>query len=43
MKKEWQRPSLEELNVKMTLLGETGSHLDNDFPEGTGREELTFS
>ena len=43
MKKEWQKPELEVLDVNMTMLGNTGQHLDNDFPAGTGFDELTFS
>lgn len=43
VKKEWHEPLLEALDVTMTMLGTQGNHLDNDFPEGTGRDELTFS
>ncbi|MGP4074908.1 paeninodin family lasso peptide [Halobacillus sp. K22] len=43
MKKEWTCPKLDELNVTETMLGQEGDHLDNDFPEGTHRGDLTFS
>jgi hypothetical protein len=43
MKKEWQRPVLEVLDVNMTMLGTDGDYLDNDFPTGTPRGDLTFS
>lgn len=43
MKKEWEKPQLEVLDVKKTMLGNVGDHLDNDEPEGTGRDELGFS
>ena len=43
MQKEWKEPVLEVLDVKSTMLGSRGDHLDNDFSAGTGRDELTFS
>ncbi|MCP3030066.1 paeninodin family lasso peptide [Halobacillus sp. A1] len=43
MKKEWQNPVVEVLDVNKTMLGTEGDHLDNDFPEGTHRGDLTFS
>lgn len=43
MKKEWQKPELEVLDVNKTMLGSDGDRLDNDFTAGTGRDELTFS
>ena len=43
MKKEWKKPDLTILDVNMTMLGQDGDFLDNDFPEGTPRGKLTFS
>ncbi|MDG5472619.1 paeninodin family lasso peptide [Jeotgalibacillus sp. ET6] len=43
MKKEWKKPEVELLTVQMTMLGEDGDFLDNDFPDGTPRGDLTFS
>ncbi|MBM7573495.1 paeninodin family lasso peptide [Aquibacillus albus] len=43
MKKEWKKPELEELDVKMTMLGSTGTKLDNDFPAGTEFDDITLS
>jgi hypothetical protein len=43
MKKEWQKPVLEVLDVNMTMLGADGDRLDNDFPDGTLKSDLTFS
>ncbi|WP_120190674.1 paeninodin family lasso peptide [Ammoniphilus oxalaticus] len=43
MKKEWQKPVLEELDVNMTMLGNDGDFTDDVFPTNTPRGELTFS
>lgn len=43
MKKQWQKPVLEVLDVNMTMLQGDGSKLDNDFPAGTPKDQLTFS
>lgn len=43
MKKEWQKPELEVLQLSMTMGQSTGNNLDNDFPAGTPFTELTFS
>ena len=43
MKMEWKKPELEVLNVKETMLGVDGDRLDNTFPNGTGKPDLTFS
>lgn len=43
MKNQWQKPELEMLSVGNTMAGTDGNTLDNDFPAGTGRDELTFS
>lgn len=44
MKKEWQKPELEVLDVNMTMLDPSnGSHLDHSYPTGTPRPELTWS
>lgn len=43
MKKEWMKPEIEVLNVEKTMLGQDGDTLDNDFPAGTPRGDLTFS
>lgn len=43
MKEQWMKPELETLEVNKTMLNTNGSHLDNDFPEGTPSDELTFS
>jgi hypothetical protein len=43
MKKEWQKPVLEVLEVKMTELGAAGPHTDNTFPSQTPTQFLTFS
>ncbi|MCI2255188.1 paeninodin family lasso peptide [Domibacillus sp. PGB-M46] len=43
MKKEWSKPELEVLDVKMTMLGEDGDYTDAAFPENTPKKDLTFS
>jgi hypothetical protein len=43
MKQEWQKPTLEVLDVEMTMGQATGSHTDADFPSGTPFGDLTFS
>jgi hypothetical protein len=43
MKQEWQKPSLEVLDVEMTMGQATGTKLDADFPSGTPFSDLTFS
>jgi hypothetical protein len=43
MKKEWQNPTLEVLDVKMTMGQSDGNVTDNDFPAGTPKDLLTFS
>ncbi|MFC7322736.1 paeninodin family lasso peptide [Halobacillus campisalis] len=43
MKKEWQNPLVEVLDVNKTMLGTEGDYTDNDFPAGTPRGDLTFS
>ncbi|SES10008.1 paeninodin family lasso peptide [Salipaludibacillus aurantiacus] len=43
MKKEWKEPELQELDLNMTMLGNQGEHLDNDFSAGTSFSDITFS
>lgn len=44
MKKEWQKPELEVLNVNMTMLDpKNGNHLDHTYPTGTPKDQLTWS
>jgi hypothetical protein len=43
MKKEWQKPELQVLDVKMTMLGKNGEYTDATFPANTPRGKLTFS
>ncbi|NOV00222.1 paeninodin family lasso peptide [Paenibacillus planticolens] len=44
MKKEWQKPELEVLDVNMTMLDpNNGNNLDHSYPTGTPRPELTWS
>lgn len=42
MKKEWQKPELQVLDVKMTMLGKDGDFTDAAFPENTPKANLTF-
>jgi hypothetical protein len=41
MKKEWSKPQLEILNVKMTMHGMTGSVADGTVKEPDGEEVFT--
>jgi len=43
MKKDWQKPEIEVLNVNETMLGQEGDFTDNDFSAGTPFADLTFS
>lgn len=44
MKKEWKKPELEVLEVSMTMLNpQNGNHLDHAYPEGTPKDQLTWS
>jgi hypothetical protein len=44
MKKEWQTPELEVLDVSMTMLDPNGpNHTDAAFPSQTPRNQLTYS
>ena len=43
MKKNWSSPLLEVLDVKSTKLQGDGDFTDNDFPELTPKNDLTFS
>lgn len=43
MKKEWQTPVLEVLDVKKTMGQSEGTKTDDTFPAGTDRGDLTFS
>ena len=42
MKKEWKKPELQVLDVKMTMLGKDGDFTDAAFPENTPKGKLTF-
>jgi hypothetical protein len=42
MKKDWQKPVLEVLDVKMTMLGADGDYTDKAFPQDTPKKDLTF-
>jgi hypothetical protein len=42
MKKEWQKPELQVLDVKMTMLGQDGEATDAAFPANTPKGKLTF-
>lgn len=42
MKKEWQKPVLEVLDVKMTMLGQDGDYTDKAFPDNFPKKDLTF-
>jgi hypothetical protein len=42
MKKEWQKPELQVLDVKMTMLGKNGEYTDATFPANTPKGSLTF-
>jgi hypothetical protein len=44
MKKEWQKPELEVLDVSMTMLDPNGPNsTDASFPAGTDRKDFTYS
>lgn len=43
MKKGWQKPELQVLDVKMTMLGRDGEFTDATFPDNTPKGKLTFS
>lgn len=43
MKKEWQKPMLEVLDIKETMLGKDGEFTDAMFPDNTPKGKLTFS
>lgn len=43
MKKEWKKPELEVLDVKMTMLGSDGEYTDASFNANTPKGDLTFS
>jgi len=44
MKKQWQTPELEVLEVNLTMMNpKNGNHLDHAYPEGTPRDQLTWS
>lgn len=42
MKKIWQKPVLEILDVNKTMLGSAGENTDATFPSNTPRGKLTF-
>ncbi|WHY85213.1 paeninodin family lasso peptide [Neobacillus novalis] len=42
MKKEWKKPELQVLDVRMTMLGSAGEFTDATFPENTPKGKLTF-
>ena len=43
MKKQWQKPNVEQLHVSQTMLSTNGSKLDADFSAGTLISEITSS
>lgn len=43
MKKQWKKPEVEVLDVKMTMLGRNGKFTDADFPDGTPYGDITTS
>ncbi|WP_407270156.1 paeninodin family lasso peptide [Radiobacillus sp. PE A8.2] len=43
MNKQWSKPELEVLDVKMTMAGASGNQLDADFSAGANFDDLTFS
>ncbi|WP_148361262.1 paeninodin family lasso peptide [Bacillus timonensis] len=42
MKKDWNKPTLLVLDVKMTMAGQDGPATDAAFPNGTLKGDLTF-
>ena len=43
MKKEWKKPVLEVLDVRMTMGQADGEYTDANFPTDTPKADLTFS
>ncbi|WP_110939176.1 paeninodin family lasso peptide [Salipaludibacillus neizhouensis] len=43
MKKQWQKPEIDILDVNKTMLQGDGNFTDNDFPDQTPKDQLTFS
>ncbi|TVY05625.1 paeninodin family lasso peptide [Paenibacillus cremeus] len=43
MKREWQKPELEVLEVNMTMGQSDGDFTDKEFPVNTPKKDLTFS
>lgn len=43
MKKQWQKPVLEVLDVNKTMLGPNGNYTDATYPEDTPKDKLGFS
>ncbi|MFJ8259772.1 paeninodin family lasso peptide [Peribacillus asahii] len=43
MKKEWNSPELEVLDVNQTMLGQDGDSTDAAFPAGTKLSDITTS
>lgn len=43
MKKEWNEPVLEVLDVNKTMLGTDGDYTDATFPSGTHKGDITHS
>ena len=43
MKKEWKKPELEVLDVKMTMLRQTGTKLDSDLQLELLYNDITLS
>ena len=43
MKREWQKPTVEQLHVSQTMLSTSGTKLDADFLAGTDLSQITSS
>ena len=43
MKKQWEKPELEVLNVNQTMLGSGGDYTDAHFDSKTHKDLITFS
>ncbi len=43
MKKVWQKPVLEVLDVNMTMLGKNGEYTDAAFPDNFPLKDITSS
>ena len=43
MKREWQKPTVEQLHVSQTMLSTSGTKLDADFSAGVLLSEITAS